>query len=382
MNNDNNVRANFNVRSNFAETATVVLLAFLLFYFPSMLAILTKGDEPWGWIMWSIAMATSYTAVFCLNYFWIVPATLFRSDRKFLFFITNIVLILFTCSLIPLWFETHGGLPHPKHLANQPFSIGQYLMNYLKVMIRDGIMMIFAVALAYALRLSKEHENMRRRQLELDAERRQIELKSLKAQLNPHFLFNSLNNIYALISISPERAQKALLDLSSMLRFMIYDAASAYVPIDKEIKFITDYVELMKLRLSSSIRLECHIPVLNVSDMAITPLIFLTLVENAFKHVDNSDGNGFISISINADDKWVACHVENSCAPDDQDRPVSMTNSGVGLSNIERQLRLIYPATHTMSLQKSGNVFSAEIRILSDALRQGNPFERQSSALS
>ncbi|MDE5714098.1 MAG: GHKL domain-containing protein, partial [Muribaculaceae bacterium] len=127
---------------------------------------------------------------------------------------------------------------------------------------------------------------------------------------------------------------------------------------------------------------ECHIPVLNVSDMAITPLIFLTLVENAFKHVDNSDGNGFISISINADDKWVACHVENSCAPDDQDRPVSMTNSGVGLSNIERQLRLIYPATHTMSLQKSGNVFSAEIRILSDALRQGNPFERQSSALS
>lgn len=379
MNNDNNVRSNLNVRSNFAETATVVLLAFLLFYFPSMLAILTKGDEPWEWIMWSIAMATSYTAVFCIDYFWIVPATLFRKDRKFLFFFSNIILILVACSLIPLWFETHGGLPRPRHLADHPFSLGQYLMNYLKVMIRDGIMMIFAVALAYALRLSKEHENMRRRQLELDAERQQIELKSLKAQLNPHFLFNSLNNIYALIGISPERAQKALHDLSNMLRFMIYDAASAYVPLEKEIKFISDYVELMKLRLGSSVRLDCNISTSNTGDMAIAPLIFLTLVENAFKHVANTDGKGFISIDIGATEQCVTCRVENSCLPGDTKTKPSMTNSGVGLSNIRRQLGLIYPGRHTLSIQKNGNEFFAEITIMSDVLRRGNPFYRQSS---
>lgn len=357
---------NNKVRSNFTGTATVILLSFLLFYFPSMLAIFSRGDEPWGFTITSIMMATLYTAVFCVNYFWLVPETIFKKDRKILFFISNILLILFACSLIPIWFESHGGLPRPRHLIDRQPSFGQYLMSYLKFIIRDGVMMILAAALAYALRLSKEHEKMRRRELELDAERRQIELKSLKAQLNPHFLFNSLNNIYALIAISPDRAQKALHDLSSMLRFMIYDAASAYVPLEKEFKFITDYVELMKLRLNSAIRLDCNISHTDCGDMVIAPLLFLTLVENAFKHVSNNGNHGFISINIRRVDNRVTCDVMNSCG---ENNNKNMTEQGVGLSNVERQLRLLYPGSHTLRLNKSKNIFTAGISINIDSLQ-------------
>ncbi len=363
---------NIKVRSNFAGTATVILLSFLLFYFPSMLAILSKGDEPWGWTLMSIIMATLYTAIFCINYFWLVPVTLFKNDRKIIFFLSNILLILLACSLVPIWFESHGGLPRPRHLVHQQLSIWQYLMSYVKFIIRDGIMMILATALAYALRLSKEHENMRRRELELDAERQQIELKSLKAQLNPHFLFNSLNNIYALIAISPERAQKALHDLSSMLRFMIYDAASAYVPLIKEIQFISDYVELMKLRLSGSIKLGCNISLSNTEGLSIAPLLFLTLVENAFKHTTNNGNGGFINIDIRVDGEWVACCVRNSCAADNANSTQPMTESGVGLTNVERQLKLLYPESHVFSLDRSDNIFTAKIKILLCALHPLN----------
>ena len=363
---------NIKVRSNFAGTATVVLLSFLLFYFPSMLAIFSKGDEPWRWTLMSIVMATLYTAIFCINYFWIVPATLFKNDRKLIFFLSNILLILLACSIIPIWFESHGGLPRPRHLAYQQLSIWQYLMGYIKFIIRDGITMILAAALAYALRLSKEHENMRRRELELDAERQQIELKSLKAQLNPHFLFNSLNNIYALITISPDRAQKALHDLSNMLRFMIYDAACAYVPLSKEVQFISDYVELMKLRLSSSIKLECNISTIHTEGLSIAPLLFLTLVENAFKHATNNGSGSFINIEICTDGECVTCRVRNSCAEDNVNSSKPLTESGVGLTNVERQLRLLYPQSHVISLDRSDNVFTAEIKIQLNALHPLN----------
>ncbi|MDE6008508.1 MAG: histidine kinase, partial [Muribaculaceae bacterium] len=182
------------LRKSIAGGATVILSAFLLFYLPSMLALLARDSEPLDMTILSIVMATCYASIFCLNYFLFVPDLLFKKDRKAVFFLTNLVIIIFICSLLPLWFESHGGLPRPRHLRDAPLSAAQWVMGYLRFMIRDGIMMVLSVALAYAFRLSKAREIMMRRVLELEAERRNIELMSLKAQLNPHFLFNSLNN--------------------------------------------------------------------------------------------------------------------------------------------------------------------------------------------
>lgn len=355
--------------SRLGGTATVILLSFLLFYFPSMLAIINRGDEPLEWTLLSVIMATFYTAVFCINYFLLVPRMLIGSDNKVLYFLSNFCVIIAICSLIPVWFETHGGLPHPRHKSQATFTLGQYMMGYLLFIIRDGIMMILAAGLAYAMRLSRERENVRRRELELNAERRQIELQSLKAQLNPHFLFNSLNNIYALIGFAPERAQQALHDLSSLLRFMIYDSSSPTVPLSKEIRFISEYVELMRLRLNRNVRLSCDVPENVPENLNIAPLLFLTLVENAFKHLAPNEDETFIEISIKTGNGKLYCEVTNSFSAEDDGGETENSDHGVGLSNVKKQLGLLYPGTHTVSINGDHGIFRATISITENSLK-------------
>ncbi len=204
------------IKSGKAGTAAVIMLAFLLFYFPSMLIFFTHDNEPKDMTTFNLLIATCYTGVFCVNYFLIVPKIFFEKDNKLLFFFLNFIIVVGLCSMLPLWFETHGGFPRPRHLHGVKLSTGQIFMGYMSFIIRDGIMMILSIALAFAMRMSKTREEMRSRVLELEAERRNTELMSLKAQLNPHFLFNSLNNIYALIAVDSEKSQEALHELSNM----------------------------------------------------------------------------------------------------------------------------------------------------------------------
>lgn len=343
-------------------TATVILLAFLLFYLPSMLAILTHRHDPDDWVLASVMMATFYTMVFAINYYFLVPRLLSHVINRGWYIACNFILIVMMCAFIPIWFESHGGLPGP-HNGGKLFSTGQYLIGYLGFIIRDSVMMILSAGLAFALRISRERENMRRRELELNAERKQIELKSLKAQLNPHFLFNSLNNIYALIAFAPERAQKALHDLSSLLRFMIYDSAVSTVALEKEFQFISEYVELMKLRLNDGVQLKCDLAPVATEGLRIAPLIFITLVENSFKHLGSSGDVTIISIEAYQEDGNLIFNVENTYTEENKDLEIEGKRSGVGLENVRRQLSLLYPDAATLKVGKENGIFSARISI-------------------
>ncbi len=356
------------IKNSKAGTAAVILLAFLLFYLPSMLSILSHDKKPNDIMRLNVLMANCYAGIFCINYFLLVPKIIIRKESKPLFFFLNFLLIAALCSLIPIWFLTNGGLPVPRHLENSTLTAGQLFMAYFRFIIRDGVMMILSVALAYAMRLSKAREEMRNRVLELEAERRNTELMNLKAQLNPHFLFNSLNNIYALIAIDAEKAQQSLHELSSMLRFMIYDSESKSVPLGKEMQFISDYTRLMSLRLNPSVSLSCGLPEFHDNSLQIAPLLILTLVENAFKHVAVVDGKGFINISISVEDGKLICKVENTFI---QEKPDGLEKgtSGVGLKNIEKQLQLLYPNSYQFTIEKKAETFYSELTILTSALR-------------
>lgn len=353
--------------SRWGGTATVVLLAFLLFYFPSVLTLMSPWHEPNRFTFFSVLLGTFYTLIFCVNYFWLVPSMLIRNERNPLYYVTNVLIILAACSVIYIWFETHGGIPTPPNRHMENLSFAGMLYEYFRFFIRDGIMMVLSAALAYAMRLSRERENVRRRALELNAEKRELELLSLKAQLNPHFLFNSLNNIYALIGFAPERARKALHDLSNMLRFMIYDAGNASVPLSKETRFISDYVALMRLRLNNNIEVECDIPEVFSVDIDVAPLLFLTLVENAFKHVApvmTDKLKGFIRISILLHDRQLTGIVVNTYDSEVRSqRKNADGHYGVGLENVMRQLRLLYPDRHKLVINDSDNIYSVELSI-------------------
>lgn len=349
----------------------MILLPLLLFFLPSMLALFGSGDHPPGHRVVIIVMASLYAAIFCLNYFWIVPATMIRENNKPLFFLYNFIAIMLACMFVPIWFEATGDSPHPHGPEPPHASVGQHIVMYLRFVLRDVITMIFAAALGCALRLAHHQEKLRRRELQLDSERHNIELQSLKAQLNPHFLFNAINNIYSLIAVSSDRAQKALHEFSGLLRFLIYDASNLYVPMAKEMEFIRDYVELMRLRLSPSMRLDCEITDCEeMLNMKIAPLLLLTIIENAFKHAGRNSDGYFISISISMDDKWLVCRVSNSCNDDDTSHDYSSAGSGVGLVNVESQLRLLYPSAFSFDYGRIKDTYISEIRILRSSLIQ------------
>lgn len=356
--------------SRLGGTTTVVLLSFLLFYLPSVLSIFSRSHEPEGRIIMNVAMATLYTAVFCLNYFSLVPAMLIRTDRKPLYFLTNLLVIIALCAIVPFVFEIAMSASGPRHRPPRADRDAiDIMLGGMRFVLRDGVMMVLSAALAYALRISRERENLRRQELELDVERRRIEIKSLKAQLNPHFLFNSLNNIYALIGFAPDRAQQSLHDLSNMLRFMIYDSTAPTVPLEKEIRFISDYIDLMKLRLNDSVSLTYDVAVEGDDSLRIAPLIFLTIVENAFKHSGPNGKENFISIRIVLAEGELTATVRNSFASGSSGKSLPSAEAGIGLTNIRRQLGLLYPDAHSLTIEKTDGVFSASISISVSSLR-------------
>ncbi len=129
---------------------------------------------------------------------------------------------------------------------------------------------------------------------EAERNRTEAELKNLRNQLNPHFLLNTLNNIYALIAFDTDKAQQAVQELSKLLRYVLYDNQQTYVPLGKETDFIRNYIELMRIRLSSNVQMTTQIDILPDSQTLIAPLIFISLIENAFKHGISPTERSFI----------------------------------------------------------------------------------------
>ena len=144
--------------------------------------------------------------------------------------------------------------------------------------------MILTAGLSAAIKLSRRWAQMDAARREAEKSRTEAELKNLRNQLNPHFLLNTLNNIYALIAFDTDKAQTAVQELSRLLRHVLYDNQQNFVTLDKEMDFIRNYIELMRIRLSANVRVETKIDVRPDSRTEIAPLIFISLIENAFKH--------------------------------------------------------------------------------------------------
>ena len=166
----------------------------------------------------------------------------------------------------------------------------------------------------------------------------------LRNQINPHFLLNTLNNIYALTAISAERAQEAIMELSKMLRHMLYEYQEPTVPLKEEVDFIRNYVSLMKLRMPAGVDVKFEINC-NECNLRISPMLIISLVENAFKHGISPTEPSFVHIQVFIDkaNREVTFDIRNSNFPKtEEDR----SGHGIGLQQVERRLQLIYPGKH------------------------------------
>jgi len=194
---------------------------------------------------------------------------------------------------------------------------------------------------------------------QLRIEKQEAELNYLKSQTNPHFLFNTLNNIYSLARDKSDLAPESILRLSKMLRFMLYETGGAYIAIEQEIKIINDYIELEKLRYDESLQVNFNH---NLEDMkqAMPPLLLIPLVENAFKHgVSETRSRPFVDIHLTVSKRQLVFVVKNSSESFSETGNVK---ENIGLSNLRRQLELLYKE-YDLSVQQNDSVFTAVLKI-------------------
>ncbi len=333
-----------------------------LFVFPFML--MNRGSEDLGSREWIKMMGAPLTLsiVFYGNYLFWVPKYLL-AHRKKEFILANLGTFIVAFLFTRFWFTLMDTLypirPHHMHRVLE-------WSDKVLFCIRELVHYIFATALAAITRMSQQwqHAEMARQDAEL--KRAEAELQNLRSQINPHFLLNTLNNIYALIAFNQEKAQNAVLDLSKLLRHVLYDNEQQFVSLKKECDFLNNYISLMRIRLSKEVDVQFHIDLFQNQDLPIAPLIFISLIENAFKHGISPMEKSFIHISLRTDERHtIYFRTENSNFPKKKN---DVSGSGIGLEQVKRRLLLMYPNHHEWKqyTDAANNTYISELTIYTE----------------
>ena len=275
--------------------------------------------------------------LFYINYLWLIPRLLFKERRR-AFYLSNVLLVLAGMGLIYGWWllNNHVMPAIDPSAGPRPPRLPMFFYNI--------IMLALVVGLAIAVRMSQRWQHLEEARREAERSRTEAELTNLRNQLNPHFLLNTLNNIYALIAFDTDKAQHAVEELSRLLRHVLYDNQQSFVPLYKEVEFMNNYVELMRIRVTDHVHIDTHIDIAPDDATPIAPLIFISLVENAFKHGIAPNGSGRIAIEMSQHDGDITCCITNSNHPK---RGNDKSGSGIGLEQVGKRLELMYPGRYT-----------------------------------
>ncbi|MFM8740812.1 MAG: sensor histidine kinase [Cytophagales bacterium] len=244
-------------------------------------------------------------------------------------------------------------LPHLYKIKDTKYSIfstGSLLYHALAL--------AFVTGLAATLKLMRWRHQTQLRLTKLQKEMTEAELKYLKGQINPHFLFNTLNNIYSLARKKSNQTSESILKLSKLMRFMLFEASQSRILLKNEIALIEDYIELERLRYTDRLQLSFKYQLDN-PEQEIAPLLLIHFVENAFKHgVSETHAASFITIDIHLLQNLLTVKITNSVPP-----PSGKTNNtNIGMENVRRQLELLYPRHH-LDVQHTSNTFSVVVTI-------------------
>jgi sensor histidine kinase YesM len=310
-----------------------------------------KTKLPVRFLTYSIPMLFM-VVIFYFNYSYLIAKTLFRK-KIWQFFAINLfaIAVFIFCKELFHDFIIKNYLDMELHRPIPPPKVFIYFGNFFASSL--------VIGLGVAIKMTAGWYQLEAERKELEKTHLESELKHLKNQLNPHFFFNTMNNIYSLISINTSQAQDAIHKLSKLTRYILYDTDKENVPLTKEIEFLKNYINLMSLRLTQSTRLETSFES-DITEVNIAPLLFMALVENAFKHGVNADNPSFITIQMIVRDSMVDFKVSNSNFHKGEN---DKSGSGIGLSNLRKRLELIYPHKHTFNIDNGEQVFSVQLKI-------------------
>lgn len=331
------------------------LLVWIIIYASPFLFI-QQYTQVWRNFYWRFFVGQSLLViVFYANYCFLINRYLFRK-QLFNYILLNLLLI----SVLAIgWFVIENTFFPMQHPGRPDVKFGPMLR-----IMRDMTIYTLTAALSVAIKMTGRWYESEAKRKELESIHTEAELKNLKNQLNPHFLFNTLNNIYSLIGLSQDKAQEAVHQLSKLLRYVLYDNNQQEVALAYEVDFIKNYLELVKLRLSSKVSVSFDV-IGETARYEIAPLLFISLIENAFKHGVTTSGTSFVHIQLDLTTPGIMKFTtENSFFPKNNS---DKSGSGIGLENLRRRLALIYPDRyHFISEQRQG-IYYSELTIRFDA---------------
>lgn len=294
---------------------------------------------------------------FYLSYFYVIPELYFK--KRYLLLVTVLLICFLVLSLLPDFLIHNAGMspsryinhppegmpPPPHHDGPRPnfmlFSLGNKFFKFMLV-----------IVFSFLLRIHVWWKKA-------EKEKADTELSYLKSQINPHFLFNTLNSIYSLAITRSNNTPDAIAKLSGLMRYVITDAVHDFVPLEKEINYITDYIDLQKIRLDDTVTVQYE-TIGNVKGKQIAPLILIAFIENAFKHGVNPEEESLIHISLSVAENNLKLIVKNNKVSHLQEAEVM---NGMGIENATSRLQLLYPAKHTLVIQNESTFFNVELNI-------------------
>ena len=219
------------------------------------------------------------------------------------------------------------------------------------------IIVVLMLGMNLGIKLYFKQRNDQKHLKELERQNLEQQLEYLKYQINPHFFMNTLNNIHALVDIDPEKAKSTILELSKMMRFVLYEGNKTVVPLEREISFLQNYITLMKLRYTDKVRIQVDVAQ-TLPNKDVPPLIFITFVENAFKHGVSYRQESFIDIAINIDNDTLVFTCNNSRIPQEEEK-----HGGVGLANVRQRLDLIYGLNYELDINDDPQTYSVKLTL-------------------
>ncbi len=336
------------------------VIGLLLFSILPLFVFERNSDRATFWIYSYYYQLVFMTVAFYINYLVIVPRFFF-AKRKIYFFgvilLFAILLLIFSQylynilqldSLRPERIMQGGSVP-----LNGLFGLHPKLIDNFFLMI---VVLGFSSGMAIIQQLRKNEA----KQKEIEKASVDSELAFLKNQISPHFFFNSLNGIYALIAIDGDQAQKAVEKLSGLMRYLIYESDIKTVALKKEFQFMQNYIDLMQQRISSKVKLSVNIQQ-DAPTVEIPPLIFIPFVENAFKHGISYRGDSFISILLKTEGNHLVFTCENSI-PQNANKPIK-EKGGLGIVNIKRRLNLLYGDKALLTQSEKEGVYTIKLQV-------------------
>lgn len=240
---------------------------------------------------------------------------------------------------------------NPNHKKPQPpiFSGEQDIVAIMMMMGLLGI----NVLTKYYFRFDDERKRIK----EIEKQSLENQLKYLKYQINPHFFMNTLNNIHALVDIDPERAKTTILELSKLMRFVLYEGNKTKVPLQREIDFVSNYIRLMRLRYAEEVEITMEVNG-TIPEMEIIPMVFITFVENSFKHGISYKHKSFVDVAFSFAENSITFVCRNSKTEANHD-----SHGGVGLSNVRQRLTLVYGDSYTLSIKDDNDTYNVKLTI-------------------